>query len=109
MAFKYESEMAAPVVKWLAGQGMQVKREYPTPWGICDLVGCSFNRTRVRKRLSLGQKQPIGSHLRVLLMWHIPDAEQHTSTSFERLHREFASFVDKAFMKKEPPPKYKGW
>jgi len=101
MDFKYESEMTRLVENWLLEQGMHVKREYPTPWGICDLVGCSFNKLKVKRRLKLGQKQPIGSHFRVLLLSYIPDAEQNESTSFEKLHREFAKFLDKSYIDKE--------
>jgi hypothetical protein len=101
MSFSYEYQMTKPVEDWLIGQGLHVKREYPTPWGICDLVGCSFNKLKVAKRLKLGQKQPIGSHFRVLLLSHIPDAEQNESTSFEKLHREFACFLDESYIDKE--------
>jgi hypothetical protein len=101
MDFNYESEMTKLVEDWLLGQGMQVKREYPTPWGICDLVGCSFNKLKVKKRLKLGQKQPIGSHFRVLLLSYIPDAEENEFASFEVLHKEFASLLDKPYIEKE--------
>ncbi len=101
MGFKYESEMTKPVEKWLLCQGLQVKREYPTPWGICDLVGCSLNVNKVRKRLNLGQKRPIGSQLRILLLSYIPDLETNDTISFTELHRQFASFLDESFVEKE--------
>ena len=101
MNYKYESEMTRPVENWLIEQGMQVKREYPTPWGICDLVGCAFNKVKVRKRLKLGQKQPIGSHFRVLLLSYIPDAEQNEFISFDKLNQEFARFLDESYIDKE--------
>ena len=41
----------------VAGQELMVKREFPTPWGVCDLVGCSLNELKVRKRLLLGQRK----------------------------------------------------
>ena len=61
MMFAYEQQMAAPATAWLAGQGLMVKREFPTPWGVCDLVGCSLNERRVRRRLALGQRKPLRS------------------------------------------------
>jgi len=101
MNFRYESEMTKPVEDWLLSQGMHVKREYPTPWGICDLVGCSLNKNKVRKRLNLGQKRPVGSQFRVLLLSFIPDIEQQTSISFSELYKQFESFLDKSFIENE--------
>ena len=93
--------MTKPVADWLLSQGLQVKREYPTPWGICDLVGCSLNKNKIRTRLNLGQKRPIGSQFRVLLLSYIPDQEKDEAVSFTDLHRQFASFLDEFFIEKE--------
>ena len=101
MNFRYESEMTKTVEDWLLSQGMQVKREYPTPWGICDLVGCSLNKNKIRKRLNLGQKRPIGSQFRVLLLSYIPDIEKGDTISFTELHKQFANFLDESFIEKE--------
>ncbi|MFA5422704.1 MAG: hypothetical protein WC374_02480 [Phycisphaerae bacterium] len=101
MGFRYESEMTKPVENWLLAQGLLVKREYPTPWGICDLVGCSYNKNKVRKRLNYGQKRPIGSQFRVLLLSYIPDMEEKEAINFTELHRQFASFLDASFVEKE--------
>ena len=101
MNFRYESEMTKTVEDWLLSQGMHVKREYPTPWGICDLVGCSLNKNKIRKRLNLGQKHPIGSQFRVLLLSYIPDTAENDVVSFTELHRQFANFLDKSFIQKE--------
>lgn len=101
MVFRYESEMTKLVESWLLAQGMHIKREYPTPWGICDLVGCSLNKNKVKKRLNLGQKRPIGSQFRVLLLSFIPDIEQQTSISFSELYKQFESFLDKSFIENE--------
>jgi len=108
MDFRYESEMTKPVEDWLLSQDMHVKREYPTPWGICDLVGCSLNRVKVKKRLSLGQRRPIGSQFRVLLLSLIPDVEQQTSISFSELYRQFESFLDESFVENELAKLIKG-
>jgi hypothetical protein len=101
MNFRYESEMTKPVADWLLSQGLQVKREYPTPWGICDLVGCSLNKNKIRTRLNLGQKRPIGSQFRVLLLSCIPDQEKDEAVNFAELHRQFAGFLDESFIEKE--------
>ncbi len=76
MQFEYEYQMVKPAEAWLQSKGLMVKREFPTPWGICDLVGCSFNKRNVKKRLRLGQKKPIGSHFRTMLLSHIPEENE---------------------------------
>lgn len=87
MAFVYEQEMAAPAAGWLAGQRLMVKREFPTPWGICDLVGCSLNERRVQRRLSRGQRKLLRSQLRVHLLSLIPDRSSRRAVSLDELHR----------------------
>ena len=93
--------MTKKVEDWLINQGLQVKREYPTPWGICDLVGCSLNKTKIRKRLKLGQRKPIGSQFRILLLSYIPDIDQKLVVSFSDLYRHFAIFLDESYLEKE--------
>lgn len=95
MTFSYEREMLEPAAQWLRNQGLMVKGEFPTPWGICDLVGCSLNRNRVKKRLALGQTRPIGSLLRVHLLSLIPDQADDRSTCVEDLHQAFAGYLDR--------------
>jgi hypothetical protein len=65
------------------------------------LVGCTLNRNKIRKRLNLGQKRPIGSQFRVLLLSYIPDEKKNEVVSFAELHRLFASFLDESFIEKE--------
>jgi len=96
MPFNYEHEMVKPAERWLRSEGLLVKREFPLPWGICDLVGCSFNKKNVKKRLALGQKKPIGSQLRVFLLSMIPDREEVNSITLQRLHHPLAGFIDQA-------------
>lgn len=67
--------MSAPARKWLSEQGMMVKGEFATPWGICDLVAVSLDEKRVRERLCLGQKSAIGPLLRVEILNAIPEVE----------------------------------
>lgn len=94
MTFNYEYQMIRPAKAWLKSKGLLIKREFPTPWGICDLVGCSFNRQNVKKRLRLGQKKPIGSHFRVLLLSQIPEKEDGPPISSIRLVKMFSEFFD---------------
>jgi hypothetical protein len=78
----------------LREQGLLVKREFPTPWGICDLVGCSLNKNKVRRRLHLKQTRPIRSQLRVHLLSLIPE-EGQGSAGVDELHRVFEPYLDK--------------
>jgi hypothetical protein len=95
MTFSYEHQMMDPVAQWLRDHGLMVKMEFPTPWGICDLVGCSLNKKKVQKRLSQHQTRPIGSLLRVHLLSLIPDQKEGGSVNAEDLHRAFAGYLDK--------------
>lgn len=42
--FDFEREMAQPVLNWLQQNRLEVKSEFSTPWGICDMVGVQFDR-----------------------------------------------------------------
>lgn len=77
--FRYEDEMAAPARRWLSEQGMIVKEEFATPWGICDLVAVSLDKKRVRERLRLGQRSAVGPLIRVLVLNAIPEIEADRS------------------------------
>jgi hypothetical protein len=100
MAFEYEREMTEPAVQWLRGQGLMVKREFPTPWGICDLVGCSLNKRKVDKRIRQKQTKPIRSQLRVHLLSLIPD-EGQGSVGVDDLHRVFDPYLDRERIERE--------
>lgn len=75
--FRYEHDMALPARTWLSEQGMMVKEEFTTPWGICDLVAVSLSEKRARERLHLGQRAAIGPLLRVGILNAIPEAESN--------------------------------
>lgn len=74
--FTLEAEMKAPVRRWLSNKGMYVAEEFATGWGICDLVGCQFNREKVAHRTELGQRQPLGSPEAVFIYSQLPDADE---------------------------------
>ena len=101
MSFAYEREMVEPAARWLRAQGLMVKREFPTPWGICDLVGCSLNKNKVRTRLRLRQTKPIRSQLRVHLLSLIPEQETGDSVGVEDLYRAFEPYLDKERIERE--------
>lgn len=101
MAFAYEREMAAPASAWLAAQELMVKREFPTPWGVCDLVGCSLNELKVRKRLLLGQRKALRSQLRVHVLSLIPDRSEERAVSLDDLHRCFGGHLDRGRIEEE--------
>ena len=83
--FRFESEMAAPVIQWLQRNRLGVKSEFKTPWGICDFVGVRFRPKRVRVRLSYGQRLAIGPPLRLQILSEIPDAEVGEPIALHRL------------------------
>lgn len=95
MGFHMEAEMIAPVYSWLSQRVEHVKREFRTPWGYCDLVGCSLSPSRVRKRLKLRQRDSIGSIEKVDLFWQIPDEGSGTSISIEELTAYYAPFMSR--------------
>ncbi|MCG8698410.1 MAG: hypothetical protein MI922_10185 [Bacteroidales bacterium] len=101
MTFRYEQEMVEPTINWLRGQGLMVKHEFPTPWGICDLVGCSLNQKKVNRRLSLNQKKPVGSQFRIQLLSLIPDENQKRSVSFSELKAYYGEYIDMPRIKQE--------
>lgn len=101
MTFHYEAEMQEPVRGWLEAQGLTTKTEFATPWGVCDLVGISFNSSNVAKRLARGQTQTIGSSSRVAILHELPDQGQPTSITFQRLARLLAPLVDPARLQEE--------
>ncbi len=86
--------MAKPAQEWLRSQRLQIKSEFPTPWGICDLVGCSFNKKNVKKRYQLGQKKPIGSYFRVMLLDQIPDDSEPRGVTVARLVKRYRQFFN---------------
>lgn len=94
MTFDYEHQMVKPAEQWLSSQGLATKREFSTPWGICDLVGCLMKEESVRQRLALGQTKPIGPQIRVMILSRIPDKTENKSVGLRRLYREFSGFLD---------------
>src|SRR5712691_243569 len=99
--FRLENQMALSVVGWLQNQGFAVKREFSVPWGICDLVGVKLNPKQVRRRLSLGQKRPVGPPLRLHILSKIPDVDTGSSISEEKLQHELFGYLPNDHLEKE--------
>lgn len=99
--FARESDMVASAVAWMKSSSMAVKSEFVTPWGICDLVGLSFNPDNVAYRLQLKQTRPVGSITRALLLLRIPDLQQKKSISLDRLARQCAPSIPKELVSEE--------
>ena len=93
--FSIEAEMTKPATRWLKSQGLLVKSEYTTPWGICDLVGVLPDKKKVKKRLKLGQKRPVGPPWRLQLLHMIPDEAAGTAITHGRLQKSLGPSVSK--------------
>lgn len=91
--FNYEAEMIEPAAKWLRSLGVMVRAEFVTPWGICDLVGASFDRNRVKQRLALCQTRPVGSITRAAILCRIPDVSTGQAVTLRRLVREYVPAI----------------
>lgn len=96
MDFQHEAEMQEPVRRWLQRQGLDIKSEFSTPWGVCDFVAVAFREANVAKRLARGQKSAIGPSSRVAVLHAIPDREQLTFATFKGLSRRFEPVMDVA-------------
>jgi len=94
--FLRESQMASSVARWLETDGLQVKHEFVTPWGICDLVGLKFNAKRVARRLRLNQNRAVSSITRAAILLCVPEVEQRKSISLGQLASRFESAVPTA-------------
>jgi len=99
--FRYEANMVRPARKWLEEQGLAVKAEFVTPWGICDLVGASMAPGRVAKRLQLGQRRPVSSPTRAAILLRIPDVESGRAITVAKLARAFAPVIPREIVEQE--------
>ena len=100
-SFRYEAELFEPVESWLTQAGLQTKREFVVPWGVCDLVGLAFDPSKVEKRLDLRQSQKIGPVSRVELLLSLPDAESEKSISLVSLERKYRNLVPREILLRE--------
>jgi len=99
--FQAESAMVGPAKKWLTNQGLLTKHEFQTPWGVCDLVGVSLAAERVRQRLSLRQRDPIGPALRIDILNRIPDVATGKATTIRSLERTYQEMLTPGELRQE--------
>ncbi len=99
--FAKESDMAASAAVWMKSSGMAVKSEFVAPWGICDLVGLTFNPDYVAHRLQLQQTRAISSITSAVLLLQIPDLETKKSTTLDRLVRQCAPSIPEEIVSRE--------
>ncbi len=81
------------VLMWDTHADLHVKREFVTPWEICDRAGLSFNTQHAAHRLHLRLNKSVASITRAALRLEIPDAETDKSISTARLVSRFAATV----------------
>lgn len=91
--FRYEEEMHAPVREWLVAQGLRVREQFQTPFGICDLVACTLDPHRVAERRELRQLQTIGPPIRVHIWHRVPDLSTGESISVRNLSHLYAGLL----------------
>lgn len=87
--------MTNPAFEWMQSLGLQVKSEFITPWGVCDLVGLSFRKGARSARLKLGQTRAVSSLIGSALLAQIPDANTNQTTTLRRLTKECAPTISK--------------
>ena len=97
--FDVERDMWIPAVKWLCDLGCEVKREFRTPWGICDLVGLQWARDRVHHRQQRKQFKQIGPVSRIAVLQAIPDEASGNSITPAEICAQIAEPL--AFVEKE--------
>lgn len=85
-----------PTVAWLRSRDLEVKREFQIPWGVCDLVGCSLNKTSVKRRLFSGRLSSVRSQLRVALLHSLPAVDEGKAASLEVMHESLGGVLDEA-------------
>jgi hypothetical protein len=99
--FRFESEMLQPAKDWLKNLGMSTRAEFETPWGICDLVGVSFDEEHVDARLRQRQRQPLGPPSRIALFCQLPDVGTGTFKTIARLERELSAWFSPEEIRRE--------
>jgi hypothetical protein len=91
--FSLEREMTPSVVRWMQAEGLNVKAEFVTPWGICDLVGVALDTRAVEQRLQLHQTATVRSITGAALLLSVPDAASCTSTTEKQLAKQCTNFM----------------
>ena len=99
--FSREADMSTSVLRWMRRNGLIVKTEFVSPWGICDFVGIQFNPTHVQHRLTLRQRKPVTSITRAALLLQVPDVEERRSISIDRLAMKFSNAIPRECLERD--------
>lgn len=99
--FRRESEMTPFVKKWMRSQGLLVREEFSTPWGICDLAGVKLVRRRAKLRIDYGQRTQLSSISSTALLMHIADQRDKRQTTLAELEGVFSSSMSKSELGRE--------
>jgi hypothetical protein len=94
MKFELERQLTPIVVEWLVSQGLDVKGELRTAWGICDLVACELDLKSVRTRHELRQTAPIATPLRAEIFGLIPAEPTTESITEEQIFQRFGNSLE---------------
>lgn len=99
--FGQEREMTVYASNWLKSHNLHFKCEFNTSWGICDLIGVSFNEKNVNKRIGRNQTKPIGSILRASIINQLPDIDDGHSKTKRKLYKAYQTFYSDDRLDKE--------
>jgi hypothetical protein len=99
--FQLESEMAPSVARWLSRAGMQVRPQFVTPWGICDLAAIEFRSEGIAQRVRLRQFKPVSSITRAAILLRVPDVDTSQSVSIHRLAKHFSTCISASVISAE--------
>ncbi|MAT16631.1 MAG: hypothetical protein CMJ46_15330 [Planctomyces sp.] len=91
--FARESEMQAPVWRWLESEGLMVKPEVSLPWGICDLVGCELDPEHSRKRLQSTSSRTVSSRRAVNILTELPHERSRRSKELREVAAVFEGYL----------------
>jgi hypothetical protein len=91
MQFTREAEMLNPVLSWVHSQGLDALTEFPTSWGICDVVAAAPHKGHVRSRAKLRQRHPITTAPKIDLLMRLPDEDSGQAITLVRILKEAAS------------------
>lgn len=118
--FQQEKEMTPVVKTWLKESGFRTKSEFRTPWGVCDLVGCTMNAEAVETRVRLRQTAQLSNTLRATLFSAIPDESRRNGVSLDslcstlgnsslrgRIEHELGKLIDGGFIVQTPTGSFK--
>lgn len=94
--FQFEGEMTDRVERWLLRGHDDVRREFETLWGVCDLVAVTFDREKSRKRVAEVAGATLGPLPRLALLTLARELGSVGQRSLELRCRELLGIEDAA-------------